>query len=275
MECWFTENQSPNLRISCRVTEVLHREKTPYQEIAVYETPQWGRLLTLDDVIMTTDRDEFVYHEMMAHIPLCTHPAPRRVLVIGGGDGGVVREVLKHPVEAVSLVEIDGRVIDVCREYFPAISCGLSDPRVTILVDDGIAHVARHRDAYDVIIVDSTDPVGPAVGLFREEFYRSVAEALTPDGLFVAQTESPFYNASLIQGIHEALGRIFPITRLCYAGIPTYPSGFWTISMGSKRHDPLAGPVGRAAGLSTRYYSPEVHRGAFALPPFVQALVRG
>lgn len=273
MECWFTDTID-HFGITCRVKAVLHHERSPFQEIAVYDTDAFGRLLALDNVTMTNDKDEFVYHEMMAHVPLVTHPDPRRVLVIGGGDGGVVREVLKHPgVERVRLVEIDERVIAVCRRYFPAISCGLSDPRAEVIVGDGIEHARRARGEYDVIVVDSTDPVGPAVGLFQEDFYRSVHAALGEDGLFVAQSESPFFNADLLAGIHRTLRGIFPIVRLYLIAVPTYPGGLWTVTLGSKRHDPLAFAEARAAALKTRYYSPDVHRAAFALPPFVQEIL--
>ncbi len=275
MELWYTENQTPDLRIGFRVKAVLHREKSDFQEIAVYETEQYGRLLALDDVVMTTDRDEFVYHEMMAHVALAAHPDPRRVLVVGGGDGGVVREVLKHPVEEVHLAEIDGRVVAVCREYFPAIAAGLDDPRVKIFVTDGIAHVREKENLYDVIIIDSTDPIGPAVGLFQEDFYRSVHRALTAGGLFAAQTESPFLNGELIRGMHRFLRGIFPVVRLCLASIPTYPGGLWTITLGSRGPDPREPAPGRAVPGGTRYYSPELHRAAFVLPPFVSALVEG
>lgn len=272
MNCWFTEDQTPDMRFSCRVKEILHRERSDFQEIVVYDTEQFGRLLALDDIVMTTDRDEFVYHEMMAHVPLVTHPRPRRVLVVGGGDGGVVREVLKHPVEEVHLAEIDGRVIAVAREYFPAIACGLDDPRVRIHVADGIEFVREREGCYDVIIVDSTDPIGPAEGLFQEEFYRSVSRALSADGVFVAQTESPFFNRDLIRRIHEALRRVFPLVRLYLASIPTYPGGLWTISLGSKGPDPLGADLSRSEGLGTRYYSRDIHKAAFVLPPFVQEL---
>lgn len=275
MNCWFTENQSAGLRISCRVRVMLHREESPFQEIAVYDTDQFGRLLALDDVIMTTTADEFIYHEMMAHVPLITHPDPKRVLIVGGGDGGVVREVIKHPVAMVHLVEIDGRVIEVSKTFFPTISSGLRDPRVKVIIADGIEHVRKSAGLYDVIIVDSTDPVGPAVGLFEEGFYRSVHDALAGDGLFVAQTESPFFNGDLIGRLQGTLRKIFPSVFLYLASIPTYPGGLWTISMGSKKHHPDRFQADRAAGLSTRYYSADVHRAAFALPPFVRELLAG
>ncbi len=273
MECWFTD-RTETFGIVCRVTGILHRERSPYQEIVVYETDQFGRMLVLDDVVMTSEADEFVYHEMMAHVPLVTHPSPRRVLVIGGGDGGVVREALKHPsVEEVRLVEIDQRVIEVCRRHLPGIASGFDDPRVRVTIGDGIEFVKGVRGEYDVIIVDSTDPIGPAVGLFKAEFYRDVAGALAEDGLFVAQTESPFFDAPLLGEIHRSLREIFPVVRLSLFSVPTYPGGLWTLSLGSKRHDPLTCPLERARGLATRYYSPEVHRASFVLPPFVQRVL--
>lgn len=274
VDCWFSEMQTDHVRISCRVTAVLHREKSPYQEIAVYETVEFGRLLALDDVIQTTERDEFTYHEAMAHPALCTHPRPRRVLVVGGGDGGVLREVLKHPtVEEAHLVEIDERVMAVARQFLPGIAAGFDDPRAVIHVDDGIEFVARHEDAFDVIIVDSTDPVGPAVGLFEEPFYRSVHRALGEDGVFVAQTESPFFNAALVGRVHATLRRLFPVVRLLLGMVPTYPGGYWSMTLASKGPDPSSFDEERAARLETRYYSPEVHRALLAVPPFVRRLL--
>ncbi|WP_027718695.1 polyamine aminopropyltransferase [Desulfovirgula thermocuniculi] len=275
MNCWFTELQTPDLKISCRVKKILHEEKTPFQHLAVYDTVQFGRMLTLDDVIQTTVKDEFVYHEMITHVALNTHPHPRRVLVIGGGDGGSIREVLKHgSVEEAVLVEIDERVIAVAREYLPEISFALDDPRVKVVIDDGIKHVGEKKGFYDVIIVDSTDPVGPAIGLFGKEFYQSVYDALTEDGLFVAQTESPFFNAELISRITRDIRDIFPIAKVFLACIPTYPGGLWCFTMGSKKHDPEKVEVEKLPDLQTRYYSPSIHKASFILPPFVQELVR-
>ncbi|HHW42250.1 polyamine aminopropyltransferase [Desulfofundulus thermobenzoicus] len=275
MNCWFTEMQTPDMAISCRVKKTLHEEKTPFQHLAVYETDQFGRMLALDDVIQTTIMDEFVYHEMITHVGLNTHPNPRRVLVIGGGDGGSIREILKHPsVELATLVEIDERVIAAAREYLPEISCALGDPRVRVIVDDGIKHVKENRDTYDMIIVDSTDPVGPAEGLFGRAFYQDVHDALTGDGLFVAQTESPFFNRDLIPRIIQNVRSIFPVTRLFLACVPTYPGGLWTFTMGSKKYDPLEANLEQLPDLKTRYYTPAVHRAAFVLPPFVEELLQ-
>lgn len=275
MDLWITEKQTENLAISLRCKTALHREQTPYQDLLIVDTYQLGRMLLLDGCIMTTEVDEFIYHEMMAHVPLFTHPHPRRVLVVGGGDGGVVREVLKHPsVEEVVLAEIDARVIETSRQYFPTIARGLDHPRCKIMVGDGIAYVAEQERAFDVIIVDSTDPIGPAVGLFAEKFYRDVHRALTDDGLFVAQSESPFLNAAFIRDLQRRIGEIFPITTLYGCHIPTYPSGFWSIACGSKRHDPRH-PVRleeRFGDLDTRYYEPALHRSAFVLPRFARYL---
>ncbi|MBX6377882.1 MAG: polyamine aminopropyltransferase [Clostridia bacterium] len=273
MELWFTEDQTDHLRLSVRVREVLHRARSPYQAVAVYETEAFGRLLALDDVIMTTERDEFVYHELMAHVPLVTHPRPQRVCIVGGGDGGVLREVLKHPGVTADLVEIDAKVVEVSRRFLPSIATRFDDPRARVLYEDGIVHMARCEAAYDVVIVDSTDPVGPAVGLFGEDFYRSVYRALRDDGCFVAQTESPFFNQDLIRRVQATLRAIFPVVRLYWGVVPTYPGGFWTFSFASKGPDPLTAPLERAARLGTRWYSAAVHRAAFVLPPFVEALV--
>lgn len=259
----------------------MHHERTEFQEIMVLDTVEFGHMLVLDDIIQTTEKDEFTYHELMSHIPLLTHPDPRQVLVIGGGDGGVIREILKHStVRMARLVEIDQGVVDAARRHLPGISRGLADERCQVVVDDGIKHVAETRGEYDVIIVDSTDPIGPAVGLFTREFYHNVYDALAPGGLFVAQTESPFFNRDLITGIQEVLRQVFPVPRLYWGVVPTYPGGMWTFSMGSRGPDPLeldAGTVeerfAKRIHHPTRYVIPAVYRAAFALPPFVRELI--
>ena len=279
MNVWFYEDQTPDLRIGLRVGRVVHHERSPYQEILVADTDQWGRMLALDNVIQTNETTEFVYHEMMAHVALFAHPNPERVLVVGGGDGGVIREVVKHPtVRQAVLAEIDEKVIEAARRWLPSISSGLDDPRTRIDVGDGIDHVARSPDTYDVIIVDSTDPVGPAVGLFSEEFYRSAFRALRDGGLFVAQTESPFYNADLIRRVQQALRNVFPWSGMYWGVVPEYPGGFWTMSIGSRGGDPRRVPAGRYAErrfetFATRYYAPDMHAAAFVLPPFVLELL--
>jgi len=273
MDVWFTENQAAGLRISIQVKDVLARVKTPYQEVVVTDTVGFGRMLTLDDVVQTTERDEFIYHEMLCHVPMCSHPNPRRVLIIGGGDGGAVREVLRHEtVEKCDLVEIDGEVVAQSRKHLPSISGMLDDPRVRVIIDDGIKYAAGIRSEYDVIIIDSTDPIGAAVGLFSRTFYEAAFKALAEDGVFAAQTESPFFNSDLIRRISRDMTAVFPNVGLYLACVPTYPGGLWSFTIGSKKYD-----LQPAAGLrdihGTRYYNHAVHRAAFALPEFVRDLV--
>jgi spermidine synthase len=270
---WFTELQNENLSIGLRVEKTLHSEVTPFQTLDVYETKQYGRLLVLDGCVMTTDKDEFVYHEMLTHVPLHTHPNPKNVLVVGGGDGGIIREVIKHPsVERAVLAEIDGAVVEASKKYFPHIASGLSDSRVDVQVVDGIKYVEEHKDTFDVILIDSTDPIGPAVGLFSQKFYQSVYEALKPDGLMAAQTESPFANQELIRRVNEDIGKTFPITKLYLAHIPTYPTGFWSFTMGSKEHRPQN--VKEVRVSDTKYYNLGIHHASLALPNFVKELVK-
>lgn len=272
---WFTELQTPTIALSCRVKQTLHWEKTPYQELAILDTEPFGRILTLDGVIQTTVADEFVYHEMISWVALNTHPEPRRVLIIGGGDGGALREVVKHPaVELATLVEIDRRVVEVCRQYLPEIASAFAHPKARILFEDGVAHVRGQVAAYDLIIVDSTDPVGPAEGLFTAAFYGDVYRALRPDGIFVAQTESPFFNQELLRRIYLDVSALFPVSKVYLAPVPTYPGGLWSFTLGSKRHDPAAVKPTLPPGVSTRYYNPDVHRAALVLPNFVRELLK-
>ncbi|HHY59004.1 MAG TPA: polyamine aminopropyltransferase [Clostridia bacterium] len=271
---WFSELQTPSLAISCRAKATLHSEKTEFQDLMVIDTEAFGRMLLLDGVIQTSIKDEFVYHEMITHVALNTLKNPKRALVVGGGDGGSIREILKHKsIEKATLVEIDRRVVEVCKEYLPEISVGLQDPRVEIIFDDGIKHVKEHKNTYDLIVVDSTDPVGPAVGLFAKEFYASVYEALTDEGMFVAQTESPFFNAELIKRVMNDVRDIFPIAKIFLAHIPTYPGGCWSFTLGSKKYDPEQVDLSNLPQLDTKYYSPEIHKAAFVLPPFVKEIV--
>lgn len=271
---WFSELQTPSLAISCRTKATLHSEKTEFQDLMVIDTEAFGRMLLLDGIIQTSIKDEFVYHEMITHVALNTLKNPKRALVVGGGDGGSIREILKHKsIEKATLVEIDRRVVEVCKEYLPEISVGLQDPRVEIIFDDGIKHVKEHKNTYDLIVVDSTDPVGPAVGLFAKEFYASVYEALTDEGMFVAQTESPFFNAELIKRVMNDVRDIFPIAKIFLAHIPTYPGGCWSFTLGSKKYDPEQVDLSNLPQLDTKYYSPEIHKAAFVLPPFVKEIV--
>lgn len=276
MELWYTEKQTPSVGITCKISRTLHDEQTEFQHMAVIDTEQFGRMLVLDGMVMTTIKDEFVYHEMISHVALNTHPNPENVLVIGGGDGGAIREVIKHPkVKKTTLVEIDGRVVEVSKNLLPDIAVALmGNPKVEVLIDDGIAHIKNKENVYDVILVDSTEPIGPAEGLFALEFYRQIYKALKEDGIMVAQTESPFFNNDLISRVYKDISSVFPLTKLYLANIPTYPSGLWSFTMGSKRWDPEQIEESKLPHLDTKYYCPEIHRSVFKLPKFVQNLLK-
>lgn len=270
---WFTEEQTPSLAISCLTRQVLHHEQTPYQELKILDTVPFDRMLVLDDVIQTTIVDEFVYHEMITLVGMNTIPHQADVLVIGGGDGGSVRELARHPrTRSITLVEIDERVIEASKKFLPEIGAAFDHPKVTISIGDGIVHVKTTKNKYDLIIVDSTDPVGPAAGLFTREFYAEVYTALSEDGLFVAQTGSPFFDRDFIRRVFQDVSSIFPVAKLFLANIPSYPGGLWVFTLGSKKYDPETVSESNFADLDTRYYSPQIHRNAFVLPKFVAEL---
>ncbi|MBO8129747.1 MAG: polyamine aminopropyltransferase [Peptococcaceae bacterium] len=275
MELWYTEKQDDNFSMSYRVKESLHVEETGFQHLAVLDTVPFGRMLVLDGIVQTTEVDEFIYHEMIAHVPLNTHPNPKKVLIIGGGDGGTLREVTKHPaVEKAILVEIDERVIVNAKKYLPTLAKGFESPKAEVVIGDGIKYVQEHKNEFDVIIVDSTDPVGPAVGLFSREFYRSIHEALKDDGLFVAQTESPYFMADLIGRIHNDVQTIFDIAAVYWCIVPTYPGGMWSFTMGSKKYHPADIDDKAQVPYETRYYTPAMHKAALAMPRFIVEQMR-
>lgn len=273
-ELWFTERQTSNLALSLKVNRTLYRQQSAYQEIAVLDTLEYGRTITLDGMVQATVFDEFVYHEMIVHVPMRTHPRPKNVLVIGGGDGGTVREICKYPgVEKVTLVEIDGEVIKAAQAFFPELSISLEDSRLEIKIEDGISYINSLNQCYDIIIIDSTEPMGAAAGLFDTPFYKAVYTALKEDGIMVAQTESPFVNKDLIRQVFNKLDNFFPLCQLYLASIPSYPSGLWSFTMGSKQYHPLE-PEGSYIPGNLKYYTPEVHLSSFVLPPFVQELLK-
>ncbi len=276
MELWYTEKHSENVGITLKTTKTLFSGKSAFQQLDILETPEYGRMMLLDGLVMVTERDEFVYHDMIAHPALFTHPDPKKVLVIGGGDGGSIREIMKHPgVEQAVLCEIDGLVIEKSIELLPTMAGEIdgSNPRVKLHVDDGIAYIRDHRDEFDVILVDSTDPIGPAVGLFEEDFYRLVFAALKQDGIMVAQSESPFYHAAIQKEMYRNLRAVFPLVEMYQAFIPTYPSGLWSFAFASKKYHPVKDfDRERAArrGFQTKYYNEDLHLGAFMLPTFAR-----
>ncbi len=276
MDLWYTEKHSDNVGITMKITKTLFSGKSEFQQLDIVETLEYGKMMLLDGLVMVTERDEFVYHDMITHPALFTHPAPKKVLVIGGGDGGSIREIMKHPeVELAVLCEIDGLVIDKSIEYLPSMACEIdgSNPRVKLHVDDGLAYIRAHQNEFDIILVDSTDPIGPAVGLFEEDFYRLVHAALKEDGIMVAQSESPFYHAEIQKSMFGNLRAVFPVVEMYQAFIPTYPSGLWSFAFASKKYHPVRDfDRQRAAerGFTTRYYNEDLHLGAFMLPTFAR-----
>lgn len=280
MELWFSEQHTPHVKLSIRVNRQLFSGQSDFQRIDVFESKEFGRFLTLDGYMMLTEKDEFIYHEMITHVPLAVHPCIKKVLVIGAGDGGVIRELTRYTgIEQIDMVEIDPLVVEVCRKYLPQTSCRLDDPRVNIYYEDGLRFIRSRENEYDLIIVDSTDPFGPGEGLFTKEFYGNCYKTLKDDGIMVNQHESPFYadDATACQRAHKRIVESFPISRVYQAHIPTYPSGHWLFGFASKRYHPVhdLNAVGwNLLGISTRYYTPRVHAGAFALPAYVEELLR-
>jgi len=274
MDLWIKEMQNENAAMTYKVKETLHTEKTKYQELAILDTYQFGRMLVLDGIVQTTIRDEFTYHEMITHIPLFTHGNPKKVLVVGGGDGGTIREILKHkPVEKAVLCEIDDRVVELSKKYLPEISCGLSDPRVEVFIGDGIKYVQEHKNEFDVAIIDSTDPIGAAEGLFSANFYKSVYDCLREDGIFTAQTESPFYSPETVKKIFGDIQSVFPITKLYMGNVPTYPGVHWSFTMGSKKNDPEKTDINSIPEFDTKYYHKDLHKACFVLPKYIKDLI--
>jgi spermidine synthase len=273
-DLWFSEYQTPNLCLSLRITRILANKKTPYQHLLVADTEEYGRLMALDGAIMVTERDEFTYHEMLSHVALSSHPSPKNVLVVGGGDGGTAREAAKHStVEEIVLVDIDQEVIDASREFFPSLSVGLDHPKVTVKAMDALEYIREKREQFDVVLVDSTDPVDFAEGLFKESFYRNVYNSLKDDGFMVAQTESPFAEPKILSDAVSEMKKVFPLVKVFWGAMPTYPTGAWTYSIASKKHDPAE--IRSDIPCDTRYYSEEIHRAAFVLPPFLEDIIQG
>lgn len=276
MELWYTEKHSENVGITLKTTGTLYSGKSQYQQLDIVDTLEYGRMMLLDGLVMVTERDEFVYHDMIVHPAMFTHPNPQQVLVIGGGDGGSIREIMKHKnVELATLCEIDGLVIEKSVELLPSMASEIDgkNPRVKLHVDDGLAYIREHQNEFDLILVDSTDPIGPAVGLFEEDFYRLVHGALKEDGIMVAQSESPFYHAEIQKNMFKNLRAVYPIVEMYQAFIPTYPSGYWSFAFASKTYHPVKNfDRERAAerDFYTKYYNEDLHLGAFMLPTFAK-----
>lgn len=279
MELWFSENHTPDVKLSLRVEKQLYCRESDYQRIDVLESRAFGRVLALDGNVMLTERDEFIYDEMITHVPMAVHPGIREVLVIGAGDGGVVKELTRYDrVERIDLVEMDPMVVDACRQYLPNNACRLDDKRVHIYFENALKFIRRCEEKYDLIVVDSNDPFGPSEGLFTREFYGNCYKALRRDGIMVNQQGSPFYeeDADAMQRSHKRIASTFPICRVYQAHIPTYAAGYWLFGFASKKYHPiddLDAAAWHALNLRTRYYNTRLHVGAFYLPTFLEEML--
>lgn len=275
MELWYSEHHTEHVRFSLKVKEQLYSRKSDFQQIDILDTVEFGRALTLDGCLMVTEKDEFIYHDMMVHVPMATNLEIKRVLVIGAGDGGTVRELSRYKsIEHIDMVEIDSMVVEACKEYLPQTACKLTDERVHIYYEDGLKFVRRKENEYDLILVDSTDPFGPGEGLFTKEFYGNCYHALKEDGILVNQHESTYYDSYVeaMKRAHRRIKETFPIAKVYQAHIPTYPSGHWLFGYASKKYDPLSDLKEKewnALGIATKYYNTLLHRGCFALPNYV------
>ena len=280
MEMWFHYEHTDNVKLAIRVDYQVFSAQSEIQRIDVLESKEFGKILVVDGDLMLTEKDEFIYHEMISHVPMAVHPQVEKILVIGGGDGGVVRELAKYDtVEQIDVVEADPLLVEVCRKYFPQMACSLNDPRVHIYHEDGLRFIRSKSDAYDLIIIDSPNPFGAGEGLFTKEFYGNCFNALHEDGIMINQHESPFYKeeAFQCQRMHKRIIESFPISRIYQAHIPSYPSGHWLFGFASKRYHPIHDMDGiqwKLRGIQTKYYLPRLHEGVFALPAYVEELVQ-
>jgi len=282
MPLQYNEYYNEQTGLTVGLKKLLFSEQSEYQLVEVYETDTWGNLMTIDGMVMLSERDEFVYHEMLAHVPMFTHPKPKRVLIIGGGDGGTAREVLKHnSVIHVDMVEIDKTVVDASKAHFPGVG-DFENPKLNVLYEDGIAFIQNVKNPYDVIIIDGSDPVGPAEGLFEKDFYQYCKNALSPEGVLSTQTESPWvssYHPSM-KKVFGALDDLFPIAKMYLSFIPLYPAGMWSMGLASMKESPLDDQaIKRAQSVkkllsSLKYYNPDVHSASFALPNFVSQIIK-
>lgn len=279
MELWYSEFHTGNVKLSVRINRQLFSGESEFQRIDVFESEEFGRFVALDGEIVFSDKDEFIYDEMVTHVPMTVHPNVKNVLIIGGGDGGVARELIHYPqIESIDVVESDKMFVDVCAEMFPDIAQGLKDERVNIYYEDGLRFLRNKKARYDLIINDSTDPLGHTEGLFTKEFYGSCYKALRDDGIMVYQHGSPFYDEDEVEcrKMHRKVFRSFPVSRVYQAYIPTCPSGYWLFGFASKKYHPLEDFRPERfdnLNIETWYYTTNLHRGAFMLPKYVEDLL--
>ena len=277
MELWFSDYHTEDVKLDIKIEKQLFGADTDFQRIDVFESKEFGRFISCDGTIVFSEKDEFVYDEMIVHVPMAVHPHVRKVLVIG--DGGVARELTHYDeIEEIDVVETDHVFIDVCRDYFPDNACGLDDPRVTVFNANGLRFLRTKVDEYDLIISDAIDPLGHAAGLFTKEFYGNCFRALKEDGIMVYQHGSPFYDEDeeTCRAMHRKASHSFPISRVYQAHIPTCPSGYWLFGFASKKYHPLKDFDAKKwleRGIKTWYYSEHLHKGAFMLPKYVEDML--
>ena len=279
MELWYTEHHTDDVKLSIRVDRQLASYKSEFQRIDIFDSEEFGKILTLDGYLMVTEKDEYIYHEMITHIPMATNPEIKNILVVGGGDGGTVRELTRYKhIEKIDMVEIDEMVVRACEKFLPITSSKLTDPRVSLYFEDGLAFIHGKENVYDLILVDSTDPIGPGEGLFSEAFYNDCFKALSEKGILINQHESPYYPnyAREMKRSHSKIKKIFPVSRVYQFHMPTYPSGHWLFGFASKAFDPIKDfkpETWEAFGIDTKYYNTDLHVGCFALPTFVKKML--
>jgi spermidine synthase len=271
---FFEQDPYAPIQYTYEVSRVLYHKRSKFQDIMVFENPHFGRILVLDGVVQITERDELFYHEMLSHVVLSAHPDPKTVIVIGGGDGGTVREVLKHKsVEKVYFIEIDREVIDVSKKYFPKVAAGVNDKRVEIKCMDGAEFVKNRKADIDLVIVDSTDIVGFAKSLFTKKFFSSVKNCLTKNGMYVSLSESLHFHKDIVIEVQKTMRSVFPVVDLYTAPLATYAGNWWTFSVGSKKLDPRQ--IRSKTAPRTRYYSDEIHNNCFLPANMYAKLLKG
>lgn len=273
-DLWVEEKFKDFLGLRLKVERVLFSGKSEFQTVDIVETKGHGKMLLNDGLIMVTERDEFAYHDMISHVPMFVHPNPKNILIIGGGDGGTAREVLRHEsVEKCTMIEIDKMVVDACKEHIPQTSKDLGHPKMNLIIGDGVDFAKSTTEKFDVIIVDSTDPIGPAQPLFGVDFYGDIYNCLSDDGIVVSQGESSWYAMDIQESLLTVLNKVFPACYLYNFSNLTYPGGLWSFTFASKKYHPLNDFDSKRielSGLEFDYYNAKVHSAAFALPNFAQ-----
>ena len=279
MELWFTEMHNENSKSSMKVKEHLVSIQSPFQKIDVLDTYEYGKVLVIDGFTMLTEKDEFIYHEMIVHVPMAVNPNIKKVLLVGAGDGGALRELIRYSsIESIDFVEIDEKVVETSKKYFPFLNSGFEDERISTYYVDGVKFIQGKENLYDLIIIDSTDPIGPGEGLFTEEFYNNCYKALNENGILVNQSESAYFHEDRLE-LKRALSKLkktFPIATVYQANIPTYPSGNWLFGFASKKYDPIQDhkpEEWKNFSIETKYYNENLHKGAFYLPNYILKII--